>query len=213
MLVALAADDRHLLVGARIAELGLDEEAVELGLGQRERSLLLDRVLGREHEERIRQRTGRAVNRDLLLGHRLEQRRLGLRHCAVDLVDEDDVREDRPGPELEVTRLLVVDGQPGDVGRLQVRRALDAGRARVLDRAGDRTREHGLRGARHVLEEHVAATDRGRDDEPDALGLADARRSRRWRGGVRPSRLRLARWSNDPHSQHRPFYGRPSPSP
>ena len=54
MLIALAADDRHLLVRARIAELGLDEETVELGLGQRERSLLLDRVLGGEHEERIR---------------------------------------------------------------------------------------------------------------------------------------------------------------
>jgi hypothetical protein len=32
-----------------------------------------------------------------MLRHRLEQRRLRLRHRAVDLVDEHDVREDRPG--------------------------------------------------------------------------------------------------------------------
>ena len=38
------------------------------------------------------------------LGHRLEQRRLRLRHRAVDLVDEQDVGEDRAGPELEVPR-------------------------------------------------------------------------------------------------------------
>src|SRR6267142_1142442 len=48
-----------------------------------------------------------------VLGHRLEQRRLGLRHRAVDLVDEQDVREYRPGPELEVPGLLVVDREAG----------------------------------------------------------------------------------------------------
>ena len=67
-----------------------------------------------------------AVDRDLPLGHRLEQRRLRLRRRPVDLVDEQDVGEDRAGAELEVARLLVVDREPGDVGRLQVGRALDA---------------------------------------------------------------------------------------
>ena len=107
-----------------------------------------------------------------LLRHRLEQRRLRLRHRPVDLVDEQDVREDRSGAELEVARLLVVDREPGDVGRLQVGRALDARGLRVLDRAGDRAREDGLRGARDVLEEHVAAARERREHELDALGLA-----------------------------------------
>ena len=44
----------QLVVLARVAERGPQEEAVELRLGQRERALLLDRVLGREHEERRR---------------------------------------------------------------------------------------------------------------------------------------------------------------
>ena len=78
-----------------IAERRLHEEAVELRLGQRERALVLDRVLGRDDEERVVEPARLAVDRHLLLGHRLEQRGLRLRHRAVDLVDEHDVREDR----------------------------------------------------------------------------------------------------------------------
>ena len=124
----LLLDDPGLVLRIGIAERRLDEEAVELRLGQRERSLVLDRVLRRQHEERVVEPAGLAVDRHLLLGHRLEERGLRLRHRAVDLVDEDDVREDGPGAELEVALLLVEDREAGDVGRLQVRRALDAAR-------------------------------------------------------------------------------------
>ena len=124
--MALRLDDRELVVLARIAERRAQEESVELRLRQWEGALLLDRVLGREDEEGLGQRPRDPVDRHLLLGHRLEQRRLGLRHRAVDLVDEDDVREHRPGSELEVALLLVEDGEAGDVRRLQVWRALDA---------------------------------------------------------------------------------------
>ena len=41
------------------------------------------------------------VDRDLAFAHRLEQRRLRARRGAVDLVGEDDVREDRAALELE----------------------------------------------------------------------------------------------------------------
>ena len=54
--VPLRDDDRDLLVLGRVAEPGLQREAVELRLGKRERAFLLDRVLGREHEERLRER-------------------------------------------------------------------------------------------------------------------------------------------------------------
>ncbi len=64
------------------------------------------------------QRARDPVDRHLMLGHRLEQRRLGARQGAVDLVDEHDVREYRPGPELELARALVEDRQAGDIGRL-----------------------------------------------------------------------------------------------
>ena len=172
MLAELLLDDRELVVLTRIAERGPQEEAVELGFRERERALLLDRVLGREHEERVRELSRDPVDRHLLLRHRLEERGLRLRHGAVDLVDEEDVREHRAGPELEVAVALVEDGQPGHVRRLEVRRALDALVRRALDRPGDRAREHRLRRARDVLEEDVPPAQERRDDELDPVRLA-----------------------------------------
>ena len=76
------------------------QEPVELRSGKRVRALVLDRVLGRDHEER----TGaeRARHGDLALLHRLEQRRLGLRRGAVDLVGQQQIGEHRSRPEHEV---------------------------------------------------------------------------------------------------------------
>ena len=48
------------------------EEPVKLGLGQRERALVLDRVLRGQHDERSRQGICHAVNRHLALFHRLK---------------------------------------------------------------------------------------------------------------------------------------------
>ena len=64
--------------------------------------------------------------RDLALLHRLQQRRLGLRRRAVDLVGEQDVREHRPAPELELAGLRVVDERAGHVARHEVRGELHA---------------------------------------------------------------------------------------
>ncbi len=171
MRVALLGEDPQLVLDARVAERGAEEEAVELGLGQRERALVLDRVLGREQQEGVRQLSRDAVDRHLLLGHRLEQRGLRLRSRPVDLVDEDDVREDRAGPELEPARLLVEDREPGDVRRLEIRRALDPLRDRALDAPCDRPREHGLRRARDVLEQDVAVAGERGEHELDLAAL------------------------------------------
>ena len=113
-----------------------------------------------------------AVDGHLVLGHRLEQGGLGLRHRAVDLVDEQDVGEDRPGPELELAHPLIEHREPGDVGRLEVGRALDAPDGRAVDRAGERPREDRLRRAGHVLEQDVPARGERREDELDPIGLA-----------------------------------------
>src|SRR5438067_622940 len=148
MAAELLFHDPVLVLRVRIAECGADEEAVELRLRQRERALVLDRVLGRHDEERRGEQACDSVDGHLLLGHRLEQRGLRLRHRAVDLVHEDDVGEHRPGPDLEVRLALVEDREAGHVGRLQVRRALDPGGVRSLDRLRDRPGEHRFRGAR-----------------------------------------------------------------
>ena len=99
---ALRLEDRDLGGAVRVAHLDAHEEAVELGLGQGIGALELDRVLRRDHHERRAERVGDAVDRHLALLHRLEQRGLGLRRRAVDLVGEDDVGEHAAGPELEL---------------------------------------------------------------------------------------------------------------
>ena len=53
-----------------------------------------------------------------------------------------------PGRNSKRRVLRVPDREPGDVGRLQVRRALDPRDGRALDRAAERPRQHRLGGAR-----------------------------------------------------------------
>ena len=173
MAVSLIVEDAHLVLHAGIPERGAEEEAVELSLRQRERSFLLDRVLGRDQEEGIGQRLRRAVHRHLPFGHRLEQCRLRLRQRAVDLVDEEDVREDRPGSKLELAGLRIPDRQPGHIGRLQVGRALNAADLGAPDGAADRSGEHGLCCAGNVLEQNMPLARERTQREAHRLVLAE----------------------------------------
>jgi hypothetical protein len=113
-----------------------------------------------------------AVDGDLVLGHRLEQRGLCLRHRAVDLVDEHDVGEDRARAELELAAALVEDREARDVRRLEVGRALDPRGRGTLDRLRDRAGEHRLGSSRDVLEQHVTPAGQRGEDELDLGALA-----------------------------------------
>ena len=81
--------------GARVADRQLEQEPVELRLGQRVGALVLDRVLRGDDDERVGQRVRLALDGDLALLHRLEQRGLRLRRRAVDLVGQQHVGEHR----------------------------------------------------------------------------------------------------------------------
>ena len=72
-------EDGALGLGAGEDQGDVEEEAVELGLGQREGALVLDRVLGGDDHERVGERPGGAAGGDLALGHRLEEGGLDLR--------------------------------------------------------------------------------------------------------------------------------------
>ena len=75
------------LLGLRgVIELDQEHEPVELRLGQGVRPLLLDRVLRGQDQERRLEAERLADDRDVLLLHRLEHRRLRLRWGPVDLV-------------------------------------------------------------------------------------------------------------------------------
>ena len=84
-----------------VADPDIEHEAVELGFGQGVGAFLLDGILGGDDEERVREVQGLLADGDLTLLHGLEQRGLGLGRGPVDLVGEDDVREDRARDEPE----------------------------------------------------------------------------------------------------------------
>ncbi len=69
----LLVEDHDLLDRLGITEPDPQHEAVELGLRQGERALVLDRVLRGDDEERVGHRVGRAVDRRLALLHALEE--------------------------------------------------------------------------------------------------------------------------------------------
>ena len=160
----------------RELEAQLEEEAVELGLGQRVGPVHLDRVLGGDDEERRGQRPGLVGDGDVVLLHRLEQGALGARRGAVDLVGDHHVGEDRPRfeaqPRLFGLGALDEDGGAGDVGGHQVRGELDPFR-RQFEGAREGAREGRLAEAWNALEQRVAARDQADQRAAHGLGLAD----------------------------------------
>ena len=168
---AVRLEDLRFDLHARIADRQSHHEAVELGLGERIRSLVFDRVLRRDHHERCPQGVRLGVDRDLSLFHAFQQCGLGLRGSTVDLVAQHDVREHGSRAELEVPTLLVEHVHAGDVCREHVRRELDAAE-RTVDRACDRFREHRLPDAGNVLDQQVSLGDQRYQRQADLCVLA-----------------------------------------
>jgi hypothetical protein len=155
---------------ARKRHLELQQEAVELRFGQRVGALHLERVLRREHAERLLEHVRGAGDRDRALLHRLEQRALRLGRRAVDLVRQHDVREHRSRLKRErlATALVLGDhGRAHDVRRHEVGRELNA-RELEVHRLRQRAHEHGLAEAGHAFEQRVTpgdeASERAFDD-------------------------------------------------
>ena len=174
------AHQRHLVDLRRIVDLHLQQEAVELRLGQRVGAFLLDRVLRGEHHEGRLHLVRLAFDGDLRLLHHLEQRGLGLCRRAVDLVGEQQVDEHRPAPRGEHLVLRVVERVAGDVGGHEIGRELDAPEGSG-DGARQRLHQQRLAQAGHALDQHMAAGEQRAEHRVDHFGLTDERlaRSRR----------------------------------
>ena len=113
----------------RIANVDLQQKPVQLGLGQGIGALLLQWVLGRQHMERRGHVVAHAGNRDVVLLHGLQQRRLGFRAGAIDLVGHQDLGENRPLHKAErapAAGAFLEHFGADDVRRHQVRGELDA---------------------------------------------------------------------------------------
>ena len=155
-----AVEHPHLLLEGEVADAHLDQEAVDLGLGEGEGAAELERLLGREHDEGLGEAVGDAVDGDLPLLHRLEQARLGLRGGAVDLVGEEHLGEDRAPSEFEGGGLGIEDVDPGDVTGEQVGGELDA-LEEAAEGAGQGLGELRLADPGDVLDEDVATAEEG----------------------------------------------------
>ncbi len=166
--------DAALRLDVGIVDVDLHQEAVELGFRKRIGAFLLERILGREHVERGGQVVPCAGHRDVMLLHRLEQRRLGARARAVDLVGHQELGEHRALDEPEVP--LAAGGLfkhlgAENVGGHQVGGELDAPRVEA---------EHGSHGvhelrlgeAGHADEQRMAAAQHGDQRLLDHLVLA-----------------------------------------
>ena len=118
-----------------------------------------------------------AADGDLVLLHRLQQRRLRLRRRAVDLVGQDHVGEDRAlagtGTRRLPDGLVLLDHLgAGDVGGHQVGRELDAAELQ-RQRVGQRADHQRLGQPRHADQQAVPAGEHGHQQLLDHLLLAD----------------------------------------
>ena len=125
-----AVHDRLEFVFVGVVDQEFEHEPVELSLGQRIRSLLLDRVLGGHHEERFFERVARSTYGDGVLLHRFEHGRLRFGRCPIDLVGQHDLGEERSALKLERSfsagRVFRNDRGADDVRRHQVGRELNS---------------------------------------------------------------------------------------
>jgi hypothetical protein len=147
--------DHELLLLCRVVDQDLHHEAVDLRFGQRVGALGLDRVLGRHHQKGLGHLVRLAGDRDLALLHHFEQRALHLGRRAIDLVGQQQVREDGSERGAEFAAARIEDARADEVGRNQVGRELDAleGAAQGL---GQRLHGQRLGQPRNPFDEQVA---------------------------------------------------------
>ncbi len=120
----------------------------------------------------MRDLEGLPADRHATFLHDLQERALHLGRGAVDLVREQQVREDRPERRPELAGLLVVDPGPDQVGRHEIGGELDALEL-TTDRLGECLDGHRLGQARHAFDEDVAAREEGHDQTFQEVVLAD----------------------------------------
>ncbi len=126
---------------------------------------MLDGVARRENLEGIGQRVRRRADGDFAFLHRLKQRGLCLRRRAVDLVGQNEVREDgalhetKASPRRARARFridVLQDVGARDVGGQEVGRELDAAE-REVERLRERRNEQRFGEPRHPHEQRMAA--------------------------------------------------------
>lgn len=168
-------DDAFEGVHIRARNVQLEQKPVELRFRQRVGAFEFDGILRGEDEKRIGQPPRRAEQRDRLLLHGFEQRRLRLRRGAVDFVGEHDVGEDRSRMERQFThagRVFLKDVRAENVARHEVGRELDALEFKA-EQQPERLDERGFAHAGQTFEENVSAADDADEHETVEFGSSE----------------------------------------
>jgi hypothetical protein len=113
-----------------------------------------------------------AVDRNLALLHRFQQRRLGFGRGAIDLVRQKDLRHHRPRAEFERARLRIPDRDSGHVAGEHVGRELQAVEA-AAERSGDAFGQHGLAHPGDVLDQEVPLGEQSGDGQFHLAAFAE----------------------------------------
>src|SRR5918994_1542601 len=159
-------------MGLRVSHARREHKSVELSLGQRIRPVELVRVLGRHDEERLGQEPRLALKRHMYFSHRFEQRALRAWGGAVELIREQDRREDGAWYPPEARLPGIVDARARYVRGQQVGGELDAREVR-RDRGRDSLRQRRLPDPRYIREEDVASGEEGDQAQVDDPVLTD----------------------------------------
>ena len=159
-LAAAVEDQLRLVVAVGITDRGGHREPVQLAFYQREGAALRQGVLGGDHQVGAGERPGFAVDGDLLFLHGLQQGRLGAGRGAVELVDQDQMREDGTGTEFPCVGVRCEYRHACHVGGQEIGVPLDAGQLGP-ERYGQRPGQHGLADAGDVFDEQMAAAQGG----------------------------------------------------
>ena len=145
-----------------------DGEPVELSFRQRICSVIFDRVFGCDDEERLRESPLFSFHGDLSFVHGFEQRGLGPRRCAVDLVREQQVGKDRSFAEEETPLLRRIDGRPENIGGQQIGGELNAPEFRGNGKS-ERLCESGFSCSGHIFHQDMPVGEKGGQEQIDDM--------------------------------------------
>ncbi len=144
------------MLGGGVVDTDFQQKAVELCFGQGVGAFLLDRVLGGQNHEGLRQAMRFAFQRDLIFLHGFEQGRLRFGRGAVDFVGQQQVGEYRAAPGDELVAGHVEQRVADDIRGHQIRSELDA-REFAGEGFGQRLDQQGFAQPGHALKQDVRA--------------------------------------------------------
>ena len=168
---AAVAND-FFLAGARgITHANAHQETIELRFRKRVSAVMLDGILCRDYQKRIRQRVRVIVHRHLGFAHGFEQRGLRFRRGAIDFVGQHHVGENRAGLEFEILAHWIENADADYVARQHVGSKLHALKA-AMKRACQSLRQSGFADAGDIFDQQMAAREQRDKREVNRFFLA-----------------------------------------